>query len=153
MRIVAAAMPVRSATSLMASPFTTCPMILRQRVERFLPGTWLRYGPGAARDRIRGASGYVPGAMSRDPDPSLVTGASGYVGGFLVEELVRRGRRVRALARDPRRVSLPPRGAGRAGRRRHRPGPGGGRWGPPRRLTPPPPGGARAGGPPAATAR
>src|SRR4051794_13867950 len=108
MRIVAAAMPVRSATSLMASPFTTCPMILRQRVERFLPGTWLRYGPGAARDRIRGASGYVPGAMSRDPDPSLVTGASGYVGGFLVEELLRRGRRVRALARDPRRVSLPP---------------------------------------------
>ena len=38
---------------------------------------------------------------TREPDPSLVTGASGYVGGFLIEELLRRGRTVRALARDP----------------------------------------------------
>ena len=43
----------------------------------------------------------------RDPDPVLVTGASGYVGGRLVEELCRRGRRVRALARDPSRASQP----------------------------------------------
>ena len=44
---------------------------------------------------------------TREPDPSLVTGASGYVGGFLIEELLRRGRRVRALARDPRRSPQP----------------------------------------------
>jgi len=36
---------------------------------------------------------------TREPDPSLVTGASGYVGGFLVEELKRRGRTIRALSR------------------------------------------------------
>ena len=45
---------------------------------------------------------------SREPDPSLVTGASGYVGGFLIEELLRRGRAVRALARDPARSPQPP---------------------------------------------
>jgi uncharacterized protein YbjT (DUF2867 family) len=44
---------------------------------------------------------------TRDPDPSLVTGASGYVGGFLIEELLRRDRRVRALARKPERSPQP----------------------------------------------
>jgi len=43
----------------------------------------------------------------RDPDPSLVTGASGYVGGHLVTELLRRDRNVRALARDPARSPQP----------------------------------------------
>ena len=37
----------------------------------------------------------------------LVTGASGYVGGRLVQELLSRGRRVRALARDPSRADQP----------------------------------------------
>ncbi len=44
----------------------------------------------------------------REPDPTLVTGASGYVGGFLIEELLERGRRLRALARDPAKASQPP---------------------------------------------
>ena len=44
----------------------------------------------------------------REPDPILVTGASGYVGGFLISELLSRGRRVRALARDPAGASQPP---------------------------------------------
>jgi uncharacterized protein YbjT (DUF2867 family) len=42
----------------------------------------------------------------RDPDPVLLTGASGYVGAFLLDELLGRGRRVRALVRTPGR--LPP---------------------------------------------
>ena len=36
---------------------------------------------------------------SHEPDPVLLTGASGYVGSHLLPELLRRGRRVRALAR------------------------------------------------------
>jgi len=44
----------------------------------------------------------------REPDPTLVTGASGYVGGFLIDELLRRGRTVRALARDPSKATQPP---------------------------------------------
>src|SRR6187200_2940413 len=43
----------------------------------------------------------------RDPDPILLTGASGYVGSHLLEELLRRGRRVRALMRDPAPGRLP----------------------------------------------
>jgi uncharacterized protein YbjT (DUF2867 family) len=37
----------------------------------------------------------------RDPSPVLLTGASGYVGGALLEELLGTGHRVRALARHP----------------------------------------------------
>jgi uncharacterized protein YbjT (DUF2867 family) len=43
-----------------------------------------------------------PDAGSRTSDPILLTGASGYVGGYLLTELERRGHAVRALARDPR---------------------------------------------------
>jgi uncharacterized protein YbjT (DUF2867 family) len=42
-----------------------------------------------------------------DPEPILLTGASGYVGSHLLDELLRRGRRVRALVRDPSRSRLP----------------------------------------------
>ena len=44
----------------------------------------------------------------REPDPILVTGASGYVGGRLISELLSRGRSVRALARDPAKADQPP---------------------------------------------
>jgi len=39
---------------------------------------------------------------ARPSDPILVTGASGYVGGYLLDELLGRGHAIRALARDPR---------------------------------------------------
>ena len=45
---------------------------------------------------------------SREPDPVLLTGASGYVGSHLLPELLRRGRRVRALARRPEPGRFPP---------------------------------------------
>jgi len=43
----------------------------------------------------------------RDPDPILIAGASGYVGSHLLEELLRRGRTVRALVRSPEKGGLP----------------------------------------------
>jgi uncharacterized protein YbjT (DUF2867 family) len=46
-------------------------------------------------------------SMTRDPEPILLTGASGYVGSHLLGELQARGRRVRALVRDPGRAELP----------------------------------------------
>jgi uncharacterized protein YbjT (DUF2867 family) len=45
--------------------------------------------------------------LSRDPDPVLLTGASGYVGSHLLAELQRRGRRVRALTRNPDQATMP----------------------------------------------
>ena len=49
--------------------------------------------------------GYVSGAV--DPEPIVLTGASGYVGSHLLRELLGRGRTVRALVRDPSRSRLP----------------------------------------------
>ena len=46
-------------------------------------------------------------STTRDPDPILLTGASGYVGPHLLDELRGRGRRVRALVRDPGTADLP----------------------------------------------
>jgi uncharacterized protein YbjT (DUF2867 family) len=40
--------------------------------------------------------------------PELVTGATGYVGGRLIERLLAEGREVRALARNPSRLEAPP---------------------------------------------
>src|SRR4051794_30448964 len=40
--------------------------------------------------------------------PELVTGATGFVGGRLIERLLREGRPVRALTRDPERLDAPP---------------------------------------------
>jgi uncharacterized protein YbjT (DUF2867 family) len=39
--------------------------------------------------------------------PELVTGATGYVGGRLIDRLLREGRQVRALARNPSRLEAP----------------------------------------------
>ncbi len=39
--------------------------------------------------------------------PVLITGATGFVGGHLAEDLTRRGMRVRLLVRDPRRLTYP----------------------------------------------
>src|SRR4051812_37281839 len=102
--MVAGAMPVSSATSLIAMPFTRCSMIFRHGVQAS-SALNPRYGPLHTRDRIPGALAAVPGAMTTDP--TLVTGATGYVGGRLVAELLRRGRSVRALTRDPARAELP----------------------------------------------
>jgi uncharacterized protein YbjT (DUF2867 family) len=44
---------------------------------------------------------------ARNPEPILLTGVSGYVGSHLLDELRARGRRVRALVRDPGRADLP----------------------------------------------
>ena len=43
----------------------------------------------------------VGGSQERDAAPVCVTGATGYVGSWLVRTLLRRGRRVHATARDP----------------------------------------------------
>ena len=45
---------------------------------------------------------------TRQSDPILLTGASGYVGGYLLEELLHRGHAVRALARKPQPGAFPP---------------------------------------------
>jgi uncharacterized protein YbjT (DUF2867 family) len=45
--------------------------------------------------------------MPRDPAPLLVTGATGTIGSALIDELLRRGHAVRALARDPSRRRWP----------------------------------------------
>jgi uncharacterized protein YbjT (DUF2867 family) len=45
---------------------------------------------------------------SRQSDPILLTGASGYVGGYVLEELRRRGHDLRVLARNPRPGAFPP---------------------------------------------
>jgi uncharacterized protein YbjT (DUF2867 family) len=42
--------------------------------------------------------------MARNSDPVLLTGASGYVGGYLLDALRARGREVRALVRTPGRL-------------------------------------------------
>src|SRR4051812_6363407 len=43
--------------------------------------------------------------MGRNEDMELVTGATGYVGGRLLDRLAAEGRPLRALARDPSRLA------------------------------------------------
>src|SRR3954471_18886881 len=108
MRMVPAAIPVRSATSLMARAFTGSSPYPQQLVQR--SSAHPRYGRPRARDPIPSPAAPVPGAMTsnrRDPEPILLTGASGYVGSHLLDELRRRGRSVRALVRRPERAGLP----------------------------------------------
>src|SRR3954466_6644804 len=109
MRIVPAAMPVRSATSLMARAFTERSPYPEQIVQCRRAHS-CGYGRPRARDPIRPTGAPVPGAMTlnhRDPEPIVLTGASGYVGSHLLDELRRRGRRVRALVRRPDTADLP----------------------------------------------
>ena len=106
-----AAMPVRSATSLIASPFTACSIVLRHACPRYPPRhARLRAGrPRGSNPEPLDVRTWRDDPRHREPDPILVTGASGYVGGLLIPELLERGRTVRALARDPGRArSLPP---------------------------------------------
>src|ERR671916_1064627 len=106
MRIVPGARPVRSATSLIARPFTGCAPSAEQYVES-RRSSCRSYGTRGEGDPIRARSRYVSRPM-RDPEPILLTGASGYVGANLLHELRRRGRRVRALVRNPAPGRLPP---------------------------------------------
>src|SRR4051812_17802244 len=106
MRIVPPAMPVRSATSLMARAFTERSPYPEQIVQCHREHC-CRYGRPRARDPIRPTRAPVPGAMTpnrRDPEPIVLTGASGYVGSHLLDEL---RRRVRALVRRPGTADLP----------------------------------------------
>lgn len=48
----------------------------------------------------------MPDGESGAPLSVLVAGASGYLGGYVARELVRRGHRVRALVREPRRLGV-----------------------------------------------
>ena len=94
MRIVPAATPVCSARSLIASFFTR---FARDNVRR------------RARSGFPEPSWVAVTDYMRQPDPILVTGATGYVGSKLVDELLARGHDVRTLSR---------RGAGGATRAR-----------------------------------
>src|SRR5690348_6804343 len=53
---------------------------------------------------MAGSSPSTPGRLGPSPLRCLVTGASGYIGGRLVPELLDAGHRVRCLLRTPRKV-------------------------------------------------
>ena len=138
MRIVPGARPVCSATSLIASPFTACAPYIPQFVascHELLPLPTDLPGPGSNPGTD---PGYVHGGM-RDPEPILLTGASGYVGSHLLDEL--------RLARPQRARDGAQPGARPAAARRRRPprrrrqgarGPGGRAGGRPHALLPDP---------------
>src|SRR3954463_9526980 len=90
MRIVPGASPVCSATSLMLSPSVIDPSIVT--------GTHDDTGRAHPRD---------PGVRKHRVTRVLIAGATGYVGGHLAPELLRRGLRGRCRARDPSRAALP----------------------------------------------
>src|SRR3712207_6098191 len=104
--MVAAARPVRSATSLMARAFTRRSAYSEQRVQRQQYQACGAYGLRPPPDR-RPTSQRQDLARVRDCDPVLLTGASGYVGAHLLPVLVARGREVRTLVRRPPSSALP----------------------------------------------
>src|SRR4051812_47211888 len=109
MRMVPAAMPVRSATSLMASSVVMSPCMRRLRA----PSTRCECSVATGRGTSARPAGFIAARGWHVPlhvtCTILLTGATGYVGGQLLPRLLDAGHDVRCLVRDADRArrSLP----------------------------------------------